>query len=106
VTTGTAKVTQAANGTGRITVTLKGLRADTPWTVDIESGTSTRANDAGRHEIASRSGTGADRVSSDTVTIHLTASEMKRFTQERKASGAVVLVSDGTNRSAAIFPAG
>jgi hypothetical protein len=106
VTTGSATILEKADGAGTITVTLKGLRPDVRWTVDVDSGTSTRATDSSRHEIALRTGTGVEKVSSDTFKIHLTKAEMKRFLAERKANGAAVLVSDGVNRSAAVFAAG
>jgi hypothetical protein len=106
VTTGTTTVTQAADGSGTITVTLHGLVPDAAWSVDIDSGTSLRFNDLNRVDIATRNGTGVEKVSSDTFRIHLTASEMKRFNSERSKNGVTVLVSDGTNRSAAVFAAG
>jgi hypothetical protein len=106
VTTGTTTVTQAADGTGTITVTLHGLVPDAAWSVDIDSGTSLRFNDLNRVDIATRNGMGVEKVSSDTFRIHLTASEMKRFNSERSKNGVTVLVSDGTNRSAAVFTAG
>lgn len=106
VTTGTAMVTQAAGGTGIVTIKLTGLRADTRWSLDMDGGTLKQALEVKGDEIASRAGLGLERVSSDTVRIHLTAAEMKRFLADQKATGVVILVSDGVNRSAAFFAPG
>jgi hypothetical protein len=103
VTTGKATVVQNSNGTGTITVTLNGLRPDAAWSVDIDAGTIKGAREATSAEIASRASMGVEKVSSDTFRVHLTAAEMKAFLAARKGTGVVVLVSDGTNRSAATF---
>lgn len=103
VTTGNVTVVTAPNGTGTITVTLKGLRPDARWTVDIDGGTLAKTLENRADEIAFRSGMTVERLSSDTVRIHLTTPEMKAFEAARSSSGIVVLVSDGANRAAAVF---
>lgn len=103
VTTGTTTVLENANGTGTLTVTLSGLRPDAAWTVDIDAGTIANARETTTAEIAYRSGMGVEKLSSDTFRVHLTVAEMKDFLAARTGKGVVVLVSDGTNRSAATF---
>ena len=104
VTTGTATVAQAANGTGTLTVKLAGLRPDVRWTVDVDGG-ALGAPDSTRREIAFRSGMGVEKVSTDTVRVQLTKAEMARFLRDRSSVGVVVHVSDGMSQSAATFSA-
>jgi hypothetical protein len=104
-TTGSAKVVEHANGTGTLTVKLDGLDADRPWTVDVDAGTVDRQIERAADEIAFRAGMGVERVSNDTVRVHLTKTEMHDFVRAQGSRGVVVMVSDGTNRSAAAFPA-
>ncbi len=103
VTTGQATVVEGKNGGGTITIKLVGLLADVRWTVDVDGGTVAKPLEAARHEIAFRAGLGVEKISSDTIRIHLTKAEMKAFLADRSSMGVVVLVSDGTNRSAATF---
>jgi len=102
-TSGSATVVKNANGTGTMTLTLRGLRPDLPWVVDVDGGTIDHPTERAADEIAFRSGMGVERVSSDTVRIHLTATEMRDFLDARSGKGVVVLVSDGQNRSASTF---
>ncbi len=102
-TSGMATFVEHANGTGTLTVTLDGLRADQPWDVDVDGGTVERTIERPADEIAFRSGMGVERVSDDTVRIHLTKTEMRDFLAAKAARGVVVSVSDGTNRAAAEF---
>jgi len=105
VTTGTATLAQGTGGTGILTMSLKGLRPDVRWTINVDAGTVAKPLQTPAAEIAFRSGLGVEKVSNSTVRIHLTASEMKAFTAARAASGVVILVSDGVNQSAATFKA-
>lgn len=105
VTTGTATLAQGTGGTGILTMSLKGLRPDVRWTINVDSGTVAKPLQTPAAEIAFRSGLGVEKVSNSTVRIHLTASEMKAFTAARAASGVVIFVSDGVNQSAATFKA-
>ena len=102
-THGSATFVQHANGTGTLTVTLDGLRADQAWNVDVDGGTMNRIIERPADEIAFRSGMGVERVSNDTVRIHLTKQEVHDFLAAKAAKGVVVEVSDGTNRAAAEF---
>jgi hypothetical protein len=102
-THGNATFVEHANGTGTLTVTLDGLRADQPWVVDVDGGTVDKAIERPADEIVFRSGMGVERVSDDTVRIHLTKHEVRDFLAAKAAKGVVVEVSDGTNRAAAEF---
>lgn len=103
-TTGTAQLVAAANGSGTLTVTLDGLRADARWTVDIDGGTLPDLSESAANDIAFRAGAGVDKTSSRTLTIHLTKREMQDFSAALNTRGVVVMVSDGVNQSAATFP--
>jgi hypothetical protein len=103
-TTGTAKVVEAANGTGTMTITLDGLRADTRWTVDVDGGTLPDVRENAANEIAFRAGAGLDHTSNRTVTFQLTKHEMQDFATAVADRGVVVMVSDGINQSYAAIP--
>ncbi len=102
-TSGTATFVKHANGTGTLTITLHGLRADQPWDVDVDGGTAAEPLERAADEIAFRTGMGVERVSNDTVRVHLTKQEMRDFMAARAAKGVVVDVTDGTNHAAAEF---
>jgi hypothetical protein len=101
-TSGTATVVRAANGSGTITLKLTGLRPDARWTVDIDAGTLAGSRQISKAEIAQLSGSDLEK-SAGTVKVHLTAAQMKAFIRDRSSMGVFVLVSDGTNQSAATF---
>jgi hypothetical protein len=100
---GTATVVKNANGSGTVTLKLSGLRADTTWTADID-GQATKTDTLADHrQLRFASGVTADKVSSDTLRIQLTAEQMSWFLRERAASGVAITVTDGSSQATASF---
>jgi hypothetical protein len=96
---GKASVRKLANGIGVIDLRLTGLVNEQPWTVDVDGGTAARP--AENMEVAFKAGSDVQRISADTIRIHLSRTEMATFMKAQRKEGVVILVSDGTRLSAA-----
>jgi predicted RNA methylase len=96
-----AKVVEAANGTGTVTLHVTGLLDSTLWTVDIDGGNVAHPNE--NVEIAFKTGADVTPLTMDTVEVHLTKPEMARFMHAQAHGGAVAVVSDGTREGYAEF---
>ena len=100
---GSATVAETSAGGGTVTLHVTGLLDAQRWTVDIDGGTIARPNE--RVEIAFKAGADVTRLTTDTVRIQLTKTEMAAFMQAQKAGGVVAAVSDGSRMGYAEFAA-
>ena len=96
-------VAETSTGAGTVTLHITGLLDADHWTVDIDGGTIARPNE--QVEIAFKAGTDVTRLTTDTVRIHLTKTEMAAFMKAQKSGGVVAVVSDGTRLGYAEFAA-
>ncbi len=101
--TGSVTVAKNADGTGLVTLKLDGMGRNAAWIVDVDGGTIARPNE--RDEIASKRGDDVARTGADTLTVKLTAAEMRAFLRDQAKVGVVVFVHDGSRISAAAIPA-
>lgn len=101
---GSVTVTRNAEGTGMIDLKLTGLVNSESWTVDVEPGSIQHPNQG--VNIAFKQGSDVEKISPDTIRVHLTKDEMDAFTHALNANpdGVTVFVSDGHRLSAASIP--
>ena len=100
--TGSVKVHEFKSGGGIVTFKLDDLLDQTAWSIRIDRGFF--EGPATRTLIAARSGDNVQHFLRDTLSIHLTKTEMSAFRAALKKTGVVVFISDGTRLSVAKFP--
>jgi hypothetical protein len=100
---GSATVSQLADGKGQLTLTVNGLLNETGWVVTVYQGTLDRP--LWRDRIALKQGDDIQVVAPDTIRVLLTKAEMAAFMKAQTSPGVVVFVSNGTRLSAGTFAA-
>jgi hypothetical protein len=96
------QVHELKSGGGTVTFKLSDILNGTAWSIRLERGTF-EGPDA-RTLIAARSGDAVKHFLRDTISVHLTKTEMTDFRAALKKTGVVVFISDGTRLSVAKFP--
>ena len=85
-----------------VTFKLNDLLDGTAWSIRVDRGFF--EGPATRTLIAARAGDNVQHFLRDTLSIHLTMTEMSAFRAALKHSGVVVFISDGARLSVAKFP--
>jgi hypothetical protein len=100
--TGSVTVHEFKSGGGTVTFKVSDILNGTAWSIRLDRGTLEGASD--RTLIAERTGDQVQHFLRDTISIHLTKTEMTAFLNARKATEVVAFISDGTRLSVARFP--
>jgi len=98
---GSVTVHEFKSGGGMVTFKLNDLLDETVWSVRVDRGTFEGPDT--RTLIAARTGDDVQRFLRDSLSIHLTKTEMTAFRAALKKTGVVVFISDGTRLSVAKF---